>query len=210
MKTRRKSADSKDFILDVAEKTLIEVGLSGLKISVIAERANMRHSNIIYHFGSIEDVRTELMKRLIGRHVSDIMNIVQEVGNKNSEEITAVPAIVIKRLFAMYSDPYLPALLGWRLSSSPGKPNQEIEMMVEGFIQITSTNLTELNLVEQAKRDNILTIVHMALSVCIGNMFLKSMWSDNITSQAIDASLEAWVTKTVTEMTGVENAKRDN
>lgn len=205
MKTRRSSSDAKDFILDIAEEALIEVGVKGLKISHLAKLGDMRHSNIIYHFGSIEGVRTALMNRLIGRHVSEIMNIVKEVNHTKPEPASAITTLIISRIFKMYSEPYMPALIGWKLSNSSGEPIHEVEIMIEGFIQVTSSKLMELGQIAQSKRENVLTIVTMVLSVCIGNMFINSLWSKNLTSPEINKSLEEWVTKTVIKMSTGEN-----
>lgn len=200
MKSRRNSTDAKEYILNVAEQSLIENGVNGLKISQLAERAHMRHANIIYHFGSIEGVRKALMARLISRNISEIMDIAKEVEDKSIEEALSIPAEMVERLFDQFSKPYMLALFGWKLSHSPGEPIQEMEMMIEGFVHLTSTKLTELGQVKQARRENILTIIHMGLSVCIGSMFLNSILTKSQTSPEINKKIKSWVIQSVTDM----------
>lgn len=200
MQSRRKSSDAKEFILDVAEEALIEVGVDGLKIGGLAERASMRHSNLIYHFGSIQGLRTELMNRLIGRYVSEVVDIVQEVNGKENDDTIVTTNLIIERIFKMYSEPYMPALIGWKLSRSSEEPFQQVEIMVEGFIKVTSAKLSELGRIEQSSRENILKVIHMVLSVCIGNMFLNSLWSKNLTGKTNDEFLKSWVVESVTAM----------
>jgi len=201
MKNRRSSSDAKEHILQTAEEALIDVGLKGLKLKALADRAKMRHTNIIYHFGSIEDVHKALMTRLIGRMTGQVIQIVQKPAGQDFEDRAAIRASIMDIMFEIHSQPYMASLIAWKISNNPQNPIEEIEFIVESFITVVSKKLEDWGLVEQAKRENVLTAIHMGLSVVLGRMLLISLLPESQKSVEIDDALKKWIVNSLTKMT---------
>lgn len=201
MKNRRSSSDAKEHILQTAEEALIDVGLKGLKLKALADRAKMRYPNIIYHFGSIEGVRKALMSRLIGRMTSQVIQIIQKPDGQDFEDRATIRSSIMDIMFEIHSQPYMVSLIAWKISNNPNNPIEEIELIVESLITIVSKKLEGWGLVEQAKRENVLTAIHMGLSVVLGRMLLISLLPESLKSVEIDDALKKWIVNSIAEMT---------
>jgi len=73
-RVRRSSQASRDNILSAAEALLLEKGPQALKLTDVAEQAGIAHATVLHHFGSIADVQTALMERMIRQLVGQILD----------------------------------------------------------------------------------------------------------------------------------------
>jgi len=72
-RTRRSPEASRDNILTSAEALLLEKGPQALKLADVAARAGIAHATVLHHFGSIADVQTALMERMIRQLVDQVL-----------------------------------------------------------------------------------------------------------------------------------------
>lgn len=64
---RAKRSDTKEALLDAAERLLIEVGYGGITTRVLARTAGVNMGLVHYYFGSIDDVLVEVLERFTAR-----------------------------------------------------------------------------------------------------------------------------------------------
>jgi TetR/AcrR family transcriptional regulator, repressor for neighboring sulfatase len=72
-RTRRSPEASRDNILSAAEALLLAEGPQAIKLADVAGRAQIAHATILHHFGSIADLQTALMERMIRRLVDELV-----------------------------------------------------------------------------------------------------------------------------------------
>ena len=71
-RTRRSPEAARDNILAAAQALLLEKGPQALKLTDVAARAGIAHATVLHHFGTIADVHTALMERMIRDLVGQI------------------------------------------------------------------------------------------------------------------------------------------
>lgn len=72
-RARRSPEAARENILAAAEALLIERGPQALKLTDVAAAAGISHGTVLHHFGSIADVQTALMERMIRQLVAQIL-----------------------------------------------------------------------------------------------------------------------------------------
>ena len=70
---RRTAEESRNLILEVANRRLREHGLEGLNIKGIAEEAGISHATLLHHFGSSGGMREALVERMTHELVKDLV-----------------------------------------------------------------------------------------------------------------------------------------
>jgi AcrR family transcriptional regulator len=70
---RRSPEAARENVLAAAEALLIERGPQALKLADVAAAAGVAHATVLHHFGSIADVQTALMERMIRQLVAQIL-----------------------------------------------------------------------------------------------------------------------------------------
>jgi AcrR family transcriptional regulator len=70
---RRSPEAARDNILAAAEALLLDRGPQALKLTDVAARAGIAHATVLHHFGTIGDVQTALMERMIRELVERIV-----------------------------------------------------------------------------------------------------------------------------------------
>jgi len=84
-KPRRRldSASARELILDAAEKRLVVVGPSGIRLQEVAADAGVSHPTVLHHFGS----RDLLVKAVIARSLQAInATLVEAIGSSSGDE----------------------------------------------------------------------------------------------------------------------------
>lgn len=71
---RRSPEAARENILAAAESLLLEKGPQALKLADVAASAGVVHATVLHHFGSIDDVQTALMERMIRQLVARILD----------------------------------------------------------------------------------------------------------------------------------------
>ncbi|MBI1196912.1 MAG: TetR family transcriptional regulator [Phenylobacterium sp.] len=72
-RARRSPEAARENILAAAERLLTEKGPQALKLTDVAAAAGIAHATVLHHFGSIADVQTALMERMIRQLVAQIL-----------------------------------------------------------------------------------------------------------------------------------------
>lgn len=72
-RVRRSPEAARDNILAAAEALLVERGPQALKLADVAARAGVANASVLHHFGSIDDVQTALMERMVRQLVDQIL-----------------------------------------------------------------------------------------------------------------------------------------
>lgn len=72
-RARRSPEAARENILAAAEALLTERGPQALKLTDVAAAAGVSHGTVLHHFGSIADVQTALMERMIRQLVAHIL-----------------------------------------------------------------------------------------------------------------------------------------
>mgnify|MGYP003331998183 CR=1 FL=1 len=98
-RTRRSPEAARDNILAAAQALLLEKGPQALKLTDVAARAGIAHATVLHHFGTIADVHTALMERMIRDLVGQIQAAHAKSG-KGGVEDEKRPATGAPLLFA--------------------------------------------------------------------------------------------------------------
>lgn len=72
-RTRRTPEAARENILAAAETLLVAQGPQALKLADVAAAAGVSNASVLHHFGSIQDVQTALMERMIAQLVETIL-----------------------------------------------------------------------------------------------------------------------------------------
>ncbi|MFZ5669920.1 MAG: TetR/AcrR family transcriptional regulator [Pseudomonadota bacterium] len=72
-RVRRSPEAARDNILAAAESLLVERGPQALKLADVAARAGVANASVLHHFGSIDEVQTALMERMVRQLVDQIL-----------------------------------------------------------------------------------------------------------------------------------------
>jgi TetR/AcrR family transcriptional regulator, repressor for neighboring sulfatase len=85
-RTRRSPEASRDNILSAAEALLLAAGPQAIKLADVAAKAGIAHATILHHFGSIADLQTALMERMIRRLVDEVV-VAHRKADQTGEQI---------------------------------------------------------------------------------------------------------------------------
>ncbi len=78
---RRQPGDARDNILAAAEAMLIAAGPQSLKLAEVARAAGVSNASVLHHFGSIAEVQTALMERMVRALVDEVVAITDRAAN---------------------------------------------------------------------------------------------------------------------------------
>tara|TARA_B100000678_G_scaffold42272_3_gene31714 strand:+ start:10595 stop:11182 length:588 start_codon:yes stop_codon:yes gene_type:complete len=75
IRTRRTPEESRENILSAAKALLIEEGPQSLRLADVAKAAGVSNATVLHYYGTIENVHSNLMERMIEDLVDRIMTI---------------------------------------------------------------------------------------------------------------------------------------
>ncbi|MBE8722773.1 TetR/AcrR family transcriptional regulator [Sphingobacterium pedocola] len=107
-KKTQKSLITKSKLLSAVEKVLTEKGFTELKVLPICEASNVDKKLIYFHFGDLEGLLTEFLRR------NDFWLSKLEIPNEMNKE--AVKDILTQQFSSIYDSDLLKQLLVWELS----------------------------------------------------------------------------------------------
>lgn len=103
-RARRSPEAARENILAAAEGLLLEKGPQALKLTDVAQAAGIAHATVLHHFGSIADVQTALMERMIRQLVGQILA---------GESGVSDPEAAVQVLFDAFQDRGAARLAAW-------------------------------------------------------------------------------------------------
>jgi len=112
---RLEAADAREAILAAAEALLVESGPDGLRLTEVATRAGVSHPNVLYHFGTVAELQTQLGQRVTVRLAEQVAQVYA------SEDPLAISVErVIAGVFRVFDEGGYARLIAWlTLSQKP-------------------------------------------------------------------------------------------
>ncbi|HEX8900707.1 helix-turn-helix domain-containing protein [Vitreimonas sp.] len=104
-RVRRSPEAARENILAAAERLLVRQGPQALKLADVAVEAGVANASVLHHFGSIDDVQTALMERMVAELVARILAI--------SEANTEPSPAGAQALFDAFEAPGVARLAAW-------------------------------------------------------------------------------------------------
>ncbi|MBN8607641.1 MAG: TetR/AcrR family transcriptional regulator [Caulobacterales bacterium] len=163
-RVRRSPEAARENILAAAERLLVAQGPQALKLADVAAEAGIANASVLHHFGSIDEVQTALMERMVADLVARIL-AVSEVGAEPS------PAGA-QTLFDAFEAPGVARLAAWLEMTGEAKRMT----MVRGAVQKVVARLSERTLMTPAEaEDLIMASVVLAMGVGLFGRALSTL-----------------------------------
>jgi AcrR family transcriptional regulator len=119
---RLPAAESRERILDAAERRLVEVGPEGLRLAELAEELGISHPAILHHFGS----REELVRAVVARSMTALnAELIQSFAGSLAEPEAVKPEALLDRVADTLSDRGQARLMAWLILSGRELPELE-------------------------------------------------------------------------------------
>ena len=105
---RLDAAGAREAILAAAESLLINDGPDGLRLTEVATKAGVSHPNVLYHFGSVAELQSQLAQRVAVRLADEVARVFQSD--------TGLPVTVdnvVASVFEVFDERGYARLLAW-------------------------------------------------------------------------------------------------
>lgn len=154
-RARRSPQAARENILAAAESLLLEKGPQALKLTDVAARAGIAHATVLHHFGSIGDVQTALMERMIRQLVTQILE------GETTGEATA-PETSARALFDAFENRGAARLAAWLELTGEAK---RLTMVREAVQEVIARRMVQNGVEPATAEDLILVSVLLAMGV---------------------------------------------
>lgn len=165
-RTRLTPELARENILRAAEKCLIEHGVDGLRMTTVANEANIVHSSILHHFGSAEGLKQALGKRLS-------MRLFDEVSRALSQADQADTVFsVVDRIFDALGPSGYGNLLAWLVIAGPKSDNhltrvqQTYGHLFNDMVELVQNNLERIRERPVDHREARFVVFHVLATAC--------------------------------------------
>lgn len=155
-RARRSPAAARENVLAAAESLLLEEGPQALKLTDVAARAGISHATVLHHFGSIGDVQTALMERMIRQLVTQILD-----GEAPGDPATP-PETSARALFDVFESRGAARLAAWLELTGEAK---RLTMVREAVQEVIARRMVHSGLSAEAAEDLVLVSVVLAMGV---------------------------------------------
>ena len=105
---RLDAAGAREAILAAAESLLINEGPDGLRLTEVATRAGVSHPNVLYHFGSVAELQSQLAQRVAVRLADEVARVFQSDGG-----LPITVDNVVSSVFEVFDERGYARLLAW-------------------------------------------------------------------------------------------------
>ncbi|MEM7082785.1 MAG: helix-turn-helix domain-containing protein [Pseudomonadota bacterium] len=157
---------ARENILQAAEKCLINHGVDGLRMTAVAEEANIVHSSILHHFGSAEGLKQALGKRLS-------IKLFEEVAQAlSSADQTDTVYSVVERIFDALGPSGHANLLAWLVIAGPKRDNHLTRInetyghLFGDMTILVQQNLSRIRQQPVRKREARFVVYHVLIAAC--------------------------------------------
>ncbi|MFC3070228.1 TetR/AcrR family transcriptional regulator [Phenylobacterium soli] len=154
-RARRSPEAARENILAAAESLLLEKGPQALKLTDVAARAGIAHATVLHHFGSIGDVQTALMERMIRQLVVQILE-----GEPAAEP--GGPETSAQALFDAFESRGAARLAAWLELTGEAR---RLTMVREAVQEVIANRMAHNGLPAEATEDLVLVSVVLAMGV---------------------------------------------
>ncbi|GAC1567244.1 MAG: TetR/AcrR family transcriptional regulator [Vulcanimicrobiaceae bacterium] len=117
---RLEAADAREAILAAAEALLVERGPDGLRLTEVATRAGVSHPNVLYHFGTVAELQTQLAQRVTIRLAEEVAHVYE-----GEDPLALSVERVVAKLFRVFDEGGYARLIAW-LTLSTNTPTYEL------------------------------------------------------------------------------------
>ncbi len=117
---RLEAANAREAILAAAEALLVECGPDGLRLTEVALRAGVSHPNVLYHFGTIAELQTQLAQRVTVRLAEQVAHVYE-----SEDPLSLSVDRVIAGVFRVFDEGGYARLIAW-LTLSQNKPTYDL------------------------------------------------------------------------------------
>lgn len=155
-RTRRSPEAARDNILAAAERVLIDQGPQALKLTDVAQAANVANATVLHHFGSIDGVATALMDRMVADLVARILAV------PPAGDLAALRETHIQSLFDCFETQGTARLAAWLEMTGEWRRLTSVQAAVQ---EVVARNLSQAGLSPEAAEDVVLVAVVVALGV---------------------------------------------
>ncbi|GAC1493682.1 MAG: hypothetical protein NVS2B8_12850 [Vulcanimicrobiaceae bacterium] len=116
---RLEAADAREAILAAAESLLVEAGPDGLRLTEVAMRAGVSHPNVLYHFGTVAELQTQLAQRVTVRLADQVARVYE-----SEDPLALAVDRVVDGVFRVFDEGGYARLIAW-LTLSNNKPTYD-------------------------------------------------------------------------------------
>lgn len=113
------AADAREAILAAAEALLVENGPDGLRLTEVATRAGVSHPNVLYHFGTVAELQTQLAQRVTVRLADQVARVYE-----SQDPLSLSVDRVVDGVFRVFDEGGYARLIAW-LTLSNNKPTYD-------------------------------------------------------------------------------------
>lgn len=160
---RLEAADAREAILAAAESLLVECGPDGLRLTEVATRAGVSHPNVLYHFGTVAELQTQLAQRVTVRLADRVAHIYE-----SEDPLSLSVDRVIDGVFRVFDQGGYARLIAW-LTLSNNKPTYDALGEKLDLIRQTIANHPSLRGPEfEERRRRIIPAIELVIVAAIG------------------------------------------
>ena len=161
---RLDAADARESILAAAEGLLIEGGPDSLRLTEVATRAGVSHPNVLYHFGSVGELQSQLAQRVAVRLAGEMAQVFA------AGTIGEIPLErAIDAVFSVFDEGGFARLLAW-LELSKNDPNfDSLAAKLELLRKVIASHPALQGEANAFRRARIVPIIELVIVAAIGN-----------------------------------------
>lgn len=160
---RLEAADAREAILAAAESLLVESGPDGLRLTEVATRAGVSHPNVLYHFGTVAELQTQLAQRVTIRLADQVARVYE-----TEDPLSLSVDRVVDGVFRVFDDGGYARLIAW-LTLSNNKPTYDALGEKLELIRQTIANHPSLRGAEfDERRRRIVPAIELVIVAAIG------------------------------------------
>lgn len=163
-RVRRSPEAARENILAAAERLLIRQGPQALKLADVAAEAGIANASVLHHFGSIDDVQTALMERMVADLVARILAI--------SDASTEPSPAGAQALFDAFEAPGVARLAAWLEMTGEAR---RMTMVRDAVQTVVARLSSRASITPEQAEDLIMVSVVLAMGVGLFGRALSSL-----------------------------------
>lgn len=156
-RTRRTPEAARENILAAAEGLLVAQGPQALKLADVATAAGVSNASVLHHFGSIQDVQTALMERMIAGLVGAIL-----ATELNPDDLPTSRDEALRALFDAFEARGAARLAAWLVLTGETSRLTSVRQAVQ---EVVTQRLAPVGITPERAENLVLVSVTLAMGV---------------------------------------------